>query len=100
MKIFYSILIVLMTITFYATANAESFSLNAVESHIDQSISSGMTLSSMNTGLDEMYNYPIEEPSLASFLNVVSVPEPATLFLLGSGLIGFSSTIRRKIKNS
>ena len=100
MKIFYLTLMVLMTTSFYAKANAESFSLDTVESHIEQGTSSGMTLSNINYGMDGMSNYPIDEPSLASFFNVVSVPEPATLFLLGSGLIGFASTVRRKIKSN
>lgn len=29
---------------------------------------------------------------------LVSVPEPATLFLLGSGLISFAAGVRRKLK--
>lgn len=99
MKIF-CFTLMFVTSLFFGYANAESFSLKTVDSPMELSLISGQTLTLMATGLNYGDSDMMKTSSFASKWTAVRVPEQATLFLLGSGLIGLSTTVRRKIKNS
>ena len=99
MKILCATLIILLGTLIHA--HASSFSADYVEKNINSYIHYNIAFFGSTPGMNDIRHYHTDQsPYLASLFNTVNVPEPATLFILGSSLIVLSSTMRRKLKNN
>lgn len=79
--------------------NAEPFSWKSADSHVEATLVSSNDVTQVTSEFLNMEkDWTIQAPQVLSSGLPLNVPEPATLFLLGSGLIGIASTVRRKHK--
>jgi hypothetical protein len=57
-----------------------------------------LAISSLNTGGETRGGNSDPMPSASPFVSAAEVPEPTTLFLMGTGLVGIAMLLRRKLK--
>lgn len=86
---------IIISLIISSSDQASAISRVSFDSHPEIAIGTGTHISSVAAGFGGFNNARSAYPR-----NPLKVPEPAALLLLGSGLIGLASTVRRRRRSS